>query len=118
MENFKSEQIDELTKAVIVVMKAVKGMEKNSRIGEGKNSYDGTKDKDVKEIFNEEMANANLTIMPIDIDETTQIDRWEEEDTWSKSVPKAMKTKQSVFTKVKTKYLLSHISGQWVVIAG
>jgi hypothetical protein len=39
-----------------------------------------------------------------------QIDRWEEIDTWSKETPKPMKTKQSVFTEVETKYLLLHTS--------
>ena len=118
MENFKSETIGELTKAVIEVMTEVKGMEKNSRIGTGNSAYDGTKDKDVKEVFNEKFAEKGLAIMPIDVQEETQTDRWEEEDAWSKTIPKAMKTKQSVFTKVKTKYLLSHISGEWVVLAG
>lgn len=118
MENFKSEKIDKLTKAVIGVMKNVKSMEKNSRVGVGKSAYDGTKDIDVKEVFNHELANAGLMMVPIDVQESTQIDRWEEEDQWSKAVPKAMKTKQSVFTKVNTKYLLSHTSDQWIVIAG
>ena len=118
MENFKSETIGELTKAVIEVMTEVKGMEKNSKIGTGNSAYDGTKDQDVKEVFNEKLAEKGLAVMPIDIQEETIIDRWEEEDPWSKSVPKATKTKQSVFTKVKTKYLLSHTSGEWVILAG
>ena len=107
-----------LAKAVISVMKAVKGMEKNSNVGSGKNSYNGTKDQDVKEVFNEALANNGLCILPIGVEEETQIDRWEEVDPWSKSVPKDMKTRQSVFTKVTTKYLLLHESGESQELAG
>jgi hypothetical protein len=38
-----------LTKAVIKVMKEVRGMEKNSKVGTGNHSYNGTKDQDVKD---------------------------------------------------------------------
>jgi hypothetical protein len=101
-----------LAKAIIDVMKDVKGMEKNSRVGTGKSSYDGTKDADVKEVFNEAMAKHGLCILPIDIQETTQIDRWEEKTDWG------LKQKQSVFTKVNTKYLLLHESGESIELAG
>jgi len=107
-----------LAKAVIAVMKEVKGMEKNSRIGVGNSAYDGTKDKDVKEVFNDAMAKHGLCILPIGIEESTHIDRWEEVDQWSKETPKATKTKQSVFTKVTTKYLLLHESGESQELAG
>ena len=36
-----------LTAAAIAVMKEVKGMEKNSRVGSGGMAYNGTKDQDV-----------------------------------------------------------------------
>jgi len=101
-----------LAKAVIAVMKEVKGMEKNSSVGTGNHSYQGTKDQDVKEVFNTALEKNGLCIMPIDIEDHTQVDRWEEVDAWSKSTPKAMKQKQSVFTKVKVKYLLLHESGE------
>ncbi len=117
MKNFKSDSIIELTKAVINVMKEVKGMEKNSKIGTGNSAYDGTKDSDVKEVFNKVLAENGLAIMPIDVKESTQIDRWEEEQIWH-GQSQGVKTKQSVFTKVTTKYLLSHISGEWVVLVG
>ena len=104
---------DKLAKAIISVMKEVKGMEKNSRVGgSSANAYDGTKDQDVKEIFNKAMSDNGLCILPIDIDETTQIDRWEETTQWG------TKQKQSVFTKVVTKYLLLHESGQSQVLSG
>jgi hypothetical protein len=108
-----------IAKAIIKVMQAVKGMEKNSRVGEGTGSaYNGTKDQDVKEVFNEALALNGLCIMPINIEENTQIDRWEEIDQWSKSTPKATKQKQSVFTKVKVKYLLLHDSGESIELMG
>jgi hypothetical protein len=59
-----------------------------------------------------------LSILPTDIESKIQIDRWEEVDTYSKSVPKDMKSKQSVFTEVKTKYILMHTSGESIEIAG
>jgi len=107
-----------LAAAIVAVMSEVKGMEKNSKIGTGKSAYDGTKDSDVKEVFNDVLARNGLSVLPIDIEESTQIDRWEEIDPWSKNTPKDMKQKQSVFTKVKTKYLLLHTSGESQVLAG
>jgi hypothetical protein len=56
------------------------------------------------------MIKNGLTILPTDIESKIQIDRWEEVDPYSKSVPKDMKSKQSVFTEVKTKYILMHTS--------
>ena len=99
-------------------MKAVKGMEKNSRVGKGTTAYDGTKDKDVKEVFNKALAENGLCILPISIEPKITIERWEEVDQWSKSTPKAIKTKQSVFTEVNAKYLLLHESGESVELAG
>jgi len=99
-----------LAKAVIAVMKEVKGMEKNSRVGNGNSAYDGTKDSDVKEVFNEVMAKHGLCVLPTGIKETTQIDRWVD--------PQYGGQKQSVFTKVTTKYLLLHESGESQEIVG
>ena len=107
-----------LAKAVIAVMKEVKGMEKNSRVGKGGNSYNGTKDQDVKEVFNTAMAENGLCMIPFDIQEETQIDRWEAEDPWSKSNPKEKKMYQSVFTKAVVKYTLLHESGESTTVCG
>lgn len=93
-------------------------MEKNSNVGSGKNAYNGTKDQDVKEVFNDALARNGLCILPIDVQEETQVDRWEAVDPWSKSNPKETKMYQSVFTKVKTKYLLLHESGESQELAG
>lgn len=95
-----------LAKAIIAVMNEVKGMEKNSRVGTGGSAYNGTKDQDVKEVFNDAMAKNGLCILPIGIDDTVQIDRWEQ------SYNGNMQQKQSVLTTVKTKYLLLHESGE------
>jgi hypothetical protein len=101
-----------IAKAIIQVMIEVKGMEKNSNVGSGRNSYNGTKDQDVKEVFNDALATNGLCILPIDIQEETQIDRWEQEYNGQ------MQQKQSVFTKVKTKYMLLHESGESIELAG
>jgi len=83
-------------------------MEKNSKVGSGNYGYNGTKDQDVKEVFNEALSKNGLCMMPIDIDDSTQVDRWEE----------GGRSKQSIFTKVKVKYLLLHDSGESIEIAG
>jgi hypothetical protein len=109
----KEESKTEIAKAIINVMKAVKGMEKNAKVGGNtSSSYNGTKDQDVKEVFNEALAKNGLCILPIGIEEETQLDRWDVEYNGQKQ------TKQSVFTKVKTKYLLLHESGQSIELAG
>lgn len=105
-----------ISKAIIEVMKSVKRMEKNSKVGTGGHAYNGTKDQDVKEVFNTALEVNGLCIVPTDIQEETQIDRWEEENTWNGKT--TIKQKQSVFTKVKTKYLLLHTSGESIELAG
>lgn len=107
-----------IASAIIKVMESVKGMEKTSNVGSGKSAYQGTKDQDVKEVFNDALAKNGLCILPIGIEESTEVERWEEVDPWSKSTPKDMKQKQSVFTKVKTEYLLLHESGESIKLAG
>ena len=98
--------------AILDVMREVKGMEKNSKVGTGNSSYNGTKDQDVKEVFNSALHKYGLCILPIEIEESTEVTRWEEETNYGK------KQKQSVFTKVKTKYLLLHTSGESIELSG
>jgi len=64
------------------------------------------------------MIKNGLAILPIAISPKIQMDRWEEVDPYSKETPKAMKTKQSIFTEVQTKYLLLHTSGQYIELCG
>ena len=103
----------ELTKAIIAVMKAVKGIEKSMTVGTGSNSFKGVSDKDVKNIIGEAMQNNGLCIIPIDIDAKTRVDRWTET-----GGQYGDKQKQSVFTEVKSKYLLMHESGESIEIVG
>jgi hypothetical protein len=104
--------MENIAKAIIAVMKEVKGMEKNSKVGTGASTYNGTKDQDVKEVFNEAMAKNGLCILPISIEPKIQIDRWTEETQYG------LKPKQSITTEVNTKYLLLHESGESVQLAG
>jgi len=101
-----------ISKAIIAVMQEVKGMEKNSTVGRGGNSYSGTKDQDVKEVFNNALSNNGLCILPTDIQESTDVTKWAEETNYG------VKQKQSVFTKVVTKYLLLHESGESIELSG
>jgi len=97
-----------LAKAVIAVMKEVKGMEKNSQVGSGNYGYNGTKDQDVKEVFNEALSKNGLCILPIDIQEQTERDTWDDNG----------RRKQSILTKVVTRYLLLHESGESQELSG
>lgn len=101
-----------LAKAIIEVMKDVKGVEKSMTVGSGNYSYQGVSDYEVKKIYNKSMAENGLCILPIEVNDTTDINRWEESNQYG------IKQKLSVFTKVKVKYLLLHTSGESQEIAG
>jgi len=101
-----------LIKAVLQVMKEVKSIDKSLNVGTGNSSYKGVADKDVKNIIGTSMQKNGLVIFPIDIEETTDVNRWKEDSKWG------IKQKQSVFTKVTTTYLLAHESGESVKIKG
>lgn len=108
----KSESIKELTKAVINVMADVKGIEKNLTVGSGNNTYKGVADQDVKKTVGESMERNGLVILPTGIEESTQVDSWDETGQYG------TKRKQLVFTKVTTTYLLCHVSGEFVELKG
>jgi hypothetical protein len=103
----------ELAKAIIAVMKAVKGIDKSMTIGTGSNSYKGVPDQEVKKIIGEAMERNGLCILPIGVEAKTQVDRWEET-----GGQYGNKMKQSVFTEATTKYLLLHVSGESQVLEG
>lgn len=105
--------MENISKAIVAVMQEVKGIEKSMTVGEGKFSYKGVADQEVKKIIGNAMAKNGLSLLPIDVEATTKIERWEELD-----YNKNLKTKQSVFTEVKTKYLLLHTSGESIQISG
>ncbi len=114
---------ENITKAIIAVMWEVNNIGKNTVVWSGNNSYKAVSDKDVKSSIRTSMIKNWLSILQTGVQANKQIDRWEEVDTWAKVEPKPMKTKQSVFTEVTTKYILLHTSwesielegyGQWV----
>jgi len=102
----------EITNAIIQVMKEVKGIEKSMTVGTGSNSYKGVPDQEVKKIIGDAMAKNGLAIIPTGVTPVTKIERWEEKTEWG------LKTKQSVFTEVTTKYLLLHTSGESIELSG
>ena len=101
-------KISKLHLAIIEVTKDVKNIDKDMTIGKGANAYAGVADKDVKQRIGQSMAKNGLTCLCIDIQPTIRVDRWTEEDPWSKSTPKAQKQKQSVFTEILAKYKITH----------
>jgi len=102
-----------LHSSIINVMRSVKNIDKSMTVGSGQNSYKGVADKDVKFIIGTAMANNHLTCLPIDIDEEVKVDRWNEETQYG------VKSKQSIFTKVKVKFQLTHsLSKESIVIVG
>lgn len=98
-----------IAKAIIAVMKAVKGIDKTMTVGSGSMAYKGVADQEVKKVIGAAMEANGLCLLPIDIDAKAQMDRW---------VDDQGRQKQSVFTEVKTSYLLMHESGESVTIAG
>lgn len=101
-----------LAKAINSVMNEVKGIEKNSNVGSGSYAYKGVSDKDVKKTIGDAMSKNGLSLLPIDIDSKTTIERWTETYNGNE------KQKQLVFSEVKTKYLLLHESGESVELCG
>lgn len=110
--------MENIAKAIIEVMKEVEGIEKNMQVGTGSNSYKGVSDQEVKKIIGNAMVKNGLCILPIGVESKTQIDRWEEDDTYNKQPPYPKKTKQSVFAEVTTKYMLLHTSGEYIELTG
>lgn len=118
-----------LAKAIVAVMKEVKGIDKSMTIGSGNNSYKGVPDKEVKKIIGEAMAKNGLCILPTKVTPKIQLDRWEEVDQYqlnilkqskdySESWAKPLKSKQSIYTEVLAEYLLLHESGESITLAG
>ena len=102
----------EIAKAILKVMEEVKGIDKSMTVGNGASSYKGVPDQEVKKIIGEAMQKNGLCLLPIGVDSSTKIERWEEDNGNYK------KSKQSVFAEVKTKYLLLHSSGESIELAG
>lgn len=103
----------EISKAILAVMSEVKSIEKTMDVGTGGSSYKGVSDKVVKEILQPVMVKHGLVIVPTEVNATEKIERWDE--TYNGNT----KQKQSIFTEVRTKYLLVHQeSGESIELAG
>lgn len=108
-----SEVKETLWTAIHAVMVQVKNIEKGLTVGEGKMSYKGVSDKDVKLKIGQAMEKHNLVILPIKVEPNLKIERWEEDTNYGK------KSKQTVFTEVLTTYKIVHtLTGESVDIQG
>ncbi len=103
--------------AIQSVMKEIEWVAKSMIVWTGSNAYKGVSDKDVKQALRDSMTKNWLSILPTDIQSKIQVDRWEEADTYNKQQPYPMKSKQSIFTEVTTKYILLHTSGESITLA-
>lgn len=106
------EERKNITKAIVAVMKKVKGIDKSATVGTGANAYKGVPDQEVKKIIGEAMAENGLCIVPISVSANTRIDRWEENTNYG------AKQKQAVLVEATTKYLLLHESGESIELTG
>lgn len=98
--------------AIVATMSEIKGVEKNADVGTGNSSYKGVKDKDVKDIIRKAMIKNKLSILPINIEVTSDVERWEEKTQYGP------KQKKEVFTRAHVTYRLLHESGEYIDIQG
>lgn len=106
-----------LAQAIQKVMEDINGIAKNMTVWNWANSYKWVADKDVKQAIRESMIKNWLSILPIWWTPKIQIDRWEQEEFYQwKS--QWVKTKQSIFTEIETKYILLHISWESLELYG
>ena len=105
----------EIAIAIKSVMEDINWIEKNMTVWTGTASYKWVSDKDVKEKIRESMIKNWLSILPTWIKSNIKVDRWEEESEWNWKTQ--IKTKQSIFTDVETKYLLLHTSWESIELA-
>lgn len=105
-----------LATALNEAMKEIKGLEKDMQVGNQNYGYKGIADYEVKKLYKDIFESNGLMVIPTSVNAKTQIDRWEEENTYNGNT--TVKQKQSVFTEVETKYLLLHTSGESIEIAG
>ena len=107
-----------ITKAILAVSKEVTAIEKSMSVGTGSSSYKAVSDSIVRNTLRPHMEKQGLVIIPISVQGTTKVDRWDELDPYAK-VAGGTKSKQSIFTETHTKYLLVHQeSGESIELAG
>ena len=104
--------MQKLIQAVNKVMASVENVEKGMTIGNGRNSYKGVSDKDVKLMFNRAFRANGLAIFQTKVEPTTKVERWVEDSQYGP------KQKQSVFTEVVVTYTLMHTSGESIELQG
>jgi len=102
-----------IAQAIINVMTEVKNIEKKMNVGTGDSSYKAVADSMVRNELKDAMVKNGLVILPIVVQATTKIDRWEEETKYG-----TKKMKQSILTDAHTKYLLLHTSGESIELSG
>lgn len=105
-----------LAEALNKCMKEIKGLEKDMQVGNATYGYKGIADYEVKKLYKGIFEENGLMVIPTSVDSKTEISRWEERTEYQGRV--TIKQKQSVFTEVETKYLLLHVSGESLEIAG
>ena len=102
-------ELKNITKAILAVSKEVTAIEKSMTVGSGNYGYKAVSDSLVRNTLRPHMEEQGLVIVPISIDSETHIDRWDE----------GGKSKQSILTETKVKYLLMHqASGESIELAG
>jgi hypothetical protein len=118
MKAEKTEQIEtNIYAAMINVMIEVKNIDKSLTVGDGKSSYKGVADKDVKQVIGQSMAKNGLVCFPISIDPKVTIERWNETQNYNGQ--QYEKVKQSVFTEVLAKFKIVHaLTGDSIDIVG
>lgn len=118
MKTEKTEQKTEnIYTAMVNVMQEVRNIDKSLTVGDGKASYKGVADKDVKQIIGQSMAKNGLVCFPISIEPTVKIERWNETQTYNGQ--QYDKVKQSVFTEILAKYKIVHVTtGDSIEIVG
>ena len=91
----------EITKAILAVSKEITAIEKSMNVGTGQSSYKAVSDSLVRNTLRPEMIKQGLVIVPVGVEAKTQVDRWEEADTYKGG----MKSRQSISTEATTQYL-------------
>lgn len=110
-------ELTNISQAILAVMTEINGVEKSMTVGKWSNAYQWVSDKDVRITMRNAMLKHWLSILPILVTPKIQIDRWEEEVIEYWTTNKLLKSKQSIFTEVVTKYLLLHTSWESIEIA-
>jgi hypothetical protein len=103
--------------AMVNVMQEVKNIDKSLTVGDGKASYKGVADKDVKQVIGQSMAKNQLVCYPISIEPKVTVERWSETQVYNNQ--SYDKVKQSVFTEVLAKYRIVYVpTGESIDIVG